>query len=343
MNSESKGPSTKEDVAESRVLEIKVQLITELAKTIERRQFSQIEVSKEIGVDQPKVSALLRGRVEGFTIDRLIRFLVLLDQEVNLDVRPNSEASLADHPTRWSEIIDPRVLCKVMDARFHETAGPERYFRMTATPIELKPDRVNTADMDLRAFVQFPMFGQRQNGWHLGLGQAQREVLATPLGLESRSTSTRGDKPPLVTLTRSGHFEFSSPLFPWICFNQTVENYHTQPRLYPTAILELPISFLRFIRELYRRFGVGCPLLVRIEYRSLGGCILFAGLPSGLGAPPLEGPKKFSEPHYGPYEQRLENEFDIDAAGLKFALDLYRCFGYERVHIPYFQNDKFNV
>jgi len=43
-------------------------------------------------VDQPKISALARGRLAGFSLDRLVRFLVLLgnDVEIVVKARPKS-------------------------------------------------------------------------------------------------------------------------------------------------------------------------------------------------------------------------------------------------------------
>ena len=46
------------------------------------------QAAHRIGVDQAKVSALLHGRLEGFSIERLIRFLSALDQEVEVRVNP---------------------------------------------------------------------------------------------------------------------------------------------------------------------------------------------------------------------------------------------------------------
>ncbi len=41
-------------------------------------------------IDQPKVSALKRGRLTGFSLDRLVRFLVLLGSDVEIVVKPAS-------------------------------------------------------------------------------------------------------------------------------------------------------------------------------------------------------------------------------------------------------------
>ena len=44
-----------------------------------------------LGVDQPKVSALIRGRLDGFSSDRLFRFLTALDRDVEIMIRPKSQ------------------------------------------------------------------------------------------------------------------------------------------------------------------------------------------------------------------------------------------------------------
>lgn len=43
--------------------------------------------------DQPKVSALVRGRLAGFSLDRLVRFLVLLGRDVEIVVKPRTRAA----------------------------------------------------------------------------------------------------------------------------------------------------------------------------------------------------------------------------------------------------------
>jgi predicted XRE-type DNA-binding protein len=41
-----------------------------------------------LGIDQPKVSALLRGKFHGYTIERLFRYLNCLGQDVEIVIRP---------------------------------------------------------------------------------------------------------------------------------------------------------------------------------------------------------------------------------------------------------------
>lgn len=73
----------------------RVRLAQQIAEIIERKGLSQGEAGGIIGLDQPKVSALVRGRLSGFSTDRLIRCLMLLGQDVEIIVRdkPSNHAT----------------------------------------------------------------------------------------------------------------------------------------------------------------------------------------------------------------------------------------------------------
>jgi predicted XRE-type DNA-binding protein len=70
----------------------KSDLVRHINKIIEQRGLTQVEAAKLLGINQPKVSALKRGRLTQFSIDRLMRFLVALGQGVDISVRPASHA-----------------------------------------------------------------------------------------------------------------------------------------------------------------------------------------------------------------------------------------------------------
>ncbi|NEO65990.1 MAG: XRE family transcriptional regulator, partial [Moorea sp. SIO4G2] len=48
---------------------------------------TQAAAAKVLGVDQPKVSALINGKLAGFSIVRLFRFLNALGQDVEIVVK----------------------------------------------------------------------------------------------------------------------------------------------------------------------------------------------------------------------------------------------------------------
>src|SRR4051795_11770562 len=66
----------------------KAELVQRISDIIAERKLTQAGAARLLGIDQPKVSALLRGKLEGFSIDRLFRFLNALGRDVEISVRP---------------------------------------------------------------------------------------------------------------------------------------------------------------------------------------------------------------------------------------------------------------
>jgi predicted XRE-type DNA-binding protein len=48
-----------------------------------------VEAAELFGVRQPDISKMLRGEFRQFSVERLLRFLVALDQDVDIVVRPH--------------------------------------------------------------------------------------------------------------------------------------------------------------------------------------------------------------------------------------------------------------
>jgi predicted XRE-type DNA-binding protein len=69
-------------------LQVKADLAYEISRTIDQRGLTQNEAAEILGVDQPKVSALVRGRLHGFSMERLYRFLNALGKDVEIVIRP---------------------------------------------------------------------------------------------------------------------------------------------------------------------------------------------------------------------------------------------------------------
>jgi len=69
---------------------VKAELAQKISGIIARRGLTQAEAAELLGVDQPKVSALKRGRISGFSLERLLRFLILLGQDVDIVVKKRS-------------------------------------------------------------------------------------------------------------------------------------------------------------------------------------------------------------------------------------------------------------
>lgn len=82
-------------IADADVLQAKADLVFKLSSIIEKRALSQVEAARILGVSQPKISALLRGRLDGFSLERIMRFLAALDHRVEIKVRPKSRRDKA--------------------------------------------------------------------------------------------------------------------------------------------------------------------------------------------------------------------------------------------------------
>lgn len=68
-------------------LNAKAQIAYRICVLLQKRKLTQQAAADLLGIDQPKVSALLRGRLEGFSSDRLFRFLNSLDQDIEIVIR----------------------------------------------------------------------------------------------------------------------------------------------------------------------------------------------------------------------------------------------------------------
>ena len=68
----------------------KAQLVSHIRHTIKRRRLTQLQAGRLMGLDQPKVSALMNGRLVGFSSDRLMRLLAALGQDVEIVVKAGS-------------------------------------------------------------------------------------------------------------------------------------------------------------------------------------------------------------------------------------------------------------
>jgi predicted XRE-type DNA-binding protein len=66
----------------------KAGLVLAISDVIKQRGLTQRAAAELMGIDQPKVSHLLRGRLADFSTDRLMGFLTDLGRDVDIVVRP---------------------------------------------------------------------------------------------------------------------------------------------------------------------------------------------------------------------------------------------------------------
>ena len=93
-------------LGQSDELLVKSEIAARIAVIILKRGLTQARAAEILGMDQPSVSDLVRGRLRGFSSDRLFRFLNALGQDVKIVIVPRPPHSrrighlrvVDDHP-----------------------------------------------------------------------------------------------------------------------------------------------------------------------------------------------------------------------------------------------------
>jgi predicted XRE-type DNA-binding protein len=67
---------------------VKAELAHRICQAIAARKLTQTKAAALMGLDQPKVSALMGGKLKGFSVERLFQCLNDLGHEIQITIRP---------------------------------------------------------------------------------------------------------------------------------------------------------------------------------------------------------------------------------------------------------------
>ena len=108
------------DPYEAKRLERRTQLLYYVRDEINRRGWTQQDAAEALGVQQPRVSDLMRGRLHLFSIDMLLEMLDRLDYEVGFDVNRRNATEDA-----WRET--PIALVATCDVTWTHAGAAEEH------------------------------------------------------------------------------------------------------------------------------------------------------------------------------------------------------------------------
>jgi predicted XRE-type DNA-binding protein len=74
---------------------VKAKLVVKIDGLMRAQGLKQVEAAELFGVKQPDVSKMLRGDFRQFSVERLMRFLVALGQDVEIVVKPHRNTRVA--------------------------------------------------------------------------------------------------------------------------------------------------------------------------------------------------------------------------------------------------------
>ena len=65
----------------------KAELAAKIIAEIQQRRLTQSQAAAILGIDQPKISALKQGKLSAFSLERLMRLLLLLGRDIEIAVK----------------------------------------------------------------------------------------------------------------------------------------------------------------------------------------------------------------------------------------------------------------
>jgi predicted XRE-type DNA-binding protein len=71
---------------------LKANIVAELARLIKDRGLTQVKAAKLLGVSQPDLSHLLRGDVDDYSAERLMKMLTVFEQDIEIVMKPHRRA-----------------------------------------------------------------------------------------------------------------------------------------------------------------------------------------------------------------------------------------------------------
>jgi predicted XRE-type DNA-binding protein len=74
-------------------LNIKAHLAIAIGRLLRRRGLTQSQAAAMLGIDQPRVSDLVRGRLEKFSMEKLCEFLRLMGCDVEIRIRQGAHGA----------------------------------------------------------------------------------------------------------------------------------------------------------------------------------------------------------------------------------------------------------
>ena len=84
------------ELPDSQEMLTKAELARQINHLIEQKKLTQSAAAKLLEIDQPKISALSKGKLSGFSLERLFRFLTILGQPITKPKLSEDSANYKD-------------------------------------------------------------------------------------------------------------------------------------------------------------------------------------------------------------------------------------------------------
>ena len=223
---------------------------------------------------------------------------------------------------------DGTVVADVMRERFEGEVGNRPYLWLGATAVAPRRHLVEVDEPEIAAVVSQPP-GSRPNGWNMGGLDFQRRRSINGIELGAKKYKYLG-------VYENGHLEFWTAIGEAFCWRQSVEERRIRPRLYPYAVVEYPVSFLRLASAVFNRAGYAGEVVIQLQYRNIAGSILRSGRPEQIDfESPLVPSTPFPEMHLRVGPKRVAGGWNPHQEAFDLLKSVYLGFGIGVDGIPF--------
>jgi len=211
--------------------------------------------------------------------------------------------------------------------QFRQQVSNRPAFYLSATPAVLRDHAIDVDRPAVRRLLHVAP-GYRPGGWMVASRYAEVERFAEGLRYHDRGLGVGQ-----LELLENGHLGYRVFLGESFYWGLPREEWSRQPRLFPGAVLEYPLTFLLLYRAVCDENGLEGPFYVRLEYRNIGGHRLNPG-------PVTEFSDTFGVRHpiAAPHISEIltvPRDFAPHRIAWELAGRVYNSFGLTRDDIPY--------
>ena len=230
-------------------------------------------------------------------------------------------------------------LLHLMKLRFEEAISDEPYYRILAVPTTLNPDAVSTQEQEIRDILGNPPDVRRTGFGFTGIKRIRSSTEGI-MGLDVWNPEDVWNYE--VVILQNGFLELRSPLsstrFQW--FKEESGISADSNWLYPYAVCEYPVTFMRLVQAIYSAVGIDSSIIVQQEYRNLNGFLLVGRHPSA----PLFGIVEEFQHVYTQSDaignqQTIQPTFFPDQVAYNLVKEIYASFGLTEDLIPLFDEN----
>lgn len=82
----------------------KADLARQIYKTIKACKLTQKQAAEILGIDQPKISEIIRGKLSRYSIDRLMRFLRMLGKDIEIHIKDQKSKKSGS----WLSVVEDK-------------------------------------------------------------------------------------------------------------------------------------------------------------------------------------------------------------------------------------------